>query len=73
MEMDPLARELEKAIADYYELTEENKPGFAIIFTLPPGYDEAFWVSNLQRAEGLGVFDKALQYLREKLERGAAT
>ena len=47
-----LANDLEAVFERHFG----ERPAMAICFTLPPGYDECHWVTNVAREDGIKLF-----------------
>jgi hypothetical protein len=63
-DLTEMARQIETVICDFLNLDE--KPAFAIAFTLPPEYNVAHWVTNVNRESGINLFEETA----EKMKRG---
>jgi hypothetical protein len=61
-DLTQLAKDLEKV----FEKHGFRKPGMAIAFTLPPGYDECHWVTNVSRDDGIKLFQDTAQKMIAK-------
>lgn len=49
------------------ELDLDEKPAFAITFTLPPSYKKARWATNVERPDGIRLFEGAAERMQSEL------
>ena len=66
-DLKPMVKEIETVIKKYLELDE--KPGLAIAMTLPPKFNNVYWVSNLDRKDGIMLLDKTAQKMLDDLDK----
>lgn len=57
-----LAKDLEAVFVRHFG----EKPAMAIAFTLPPTYDEAHWVTNVRREDGIRLFASTAEKMLSK-------
>lgn len=63
-DLTQLARDMEKLLQEYMGTTERVSVG--ICFTMPPQYDECFFVTNLSRTDGIRLFEATAAKMRIK-------
>jgi hypothetical protein len=58
-----LIKEIEKLFKDF--LKTDKKPGLAIAMTLPPGYKDVHWMTNLSRDDGISLFQNTAKKMKD--------
>lgn len=62
-DLTPLAKELEAVFSRHFG----GRPAMAFAFALPPAYDDAHWVTNLSRQDGIILFEETAKKMKAQL------
>lgn len=63
-DLTELAKDLESVFEKHFD---GDRPAMAVAFTLPPDYDQAHWVTNVDRANGIKLFAMTAEKMQSRI------
>lgn len=65
LDLTDLAQDIEDLVMEHLDLDE--KPGVAVCLTLPPGYDDVYWITNVKRRQGIMLFRATAEKMQSQI------